>query len=66
MSIILAWEVGQRGTGKISGAKFEERREVALIQQEGATGSDFLTQLRSDYMVIFKDYTSYQAPPRRL
>lgn len=39
MSIILAWEVGQRGTGKISGAKFEERREVALIQQREPLGA---------------------------
>lgn len=34
--------------------------------QEGATGSKFLNQLRSDYMVIFKGYASCQAPPRRL
>lgn len=34
--------------------------------EEGATGSRFLTRLRSDYMVIFKGYASYQAPSRRL
>ena len=34
-------------------------------KQEGATGSKFLTRLRSDYAVIFKGYAGYQTPPRR-
>lgn len=38
---------------------------VLTQEQEGAPGSKFLTQLRSDYLAIFKGYASYQVPPRR-